>query len=68
MDDNQPLFHTPKVLKVSQNLVWPIRFVLFCVSFYFLYKTYSAYNDGYFYGSRQYHNLEDGPIFSGLCF
>jgi len=63
MDSKQLLFHAPKVIKVNAKWLWPTRFLLLCVSFYFIYKTYNAYVTGAFYGTVRYHYLEESPNF-----
>jgi len=63
MNSKQPLFHAPKVIKVGSKWLWPTRFILLCVSFYFIHKTYNAYVTGSFYGTVKYHYLEESPYF-----
>ncbi|MCC4831390.1 hypothetical protein LMH66_01930 [Shewanella sp. 10N.7] len=59
---NEPLFHTPKAIKVSEAWLWPTRIILIGIALYFAYSCYSAFLNGEIYGDGDYYYREEEPF------
>ena len=59
---NTPLFHIPKIIRVSKSWVWPIRVILWLIAGYFLNKSYSGYIEETIFVHRDYWSLTEEPL------
>ena len=57
-----PIFHTPKIMRVTQSWLWPTRILFFLSAGYFLNKSYSGYIDQTIFVHRDYWSLSGDPF------
>ena len=59
---NAPLFHTPKIIRVSKNWVWPTKLFFLVIAGYFLSESYSGYTEETIFVHRNYWSLTEDPF------
>lgn len=60
---HEPIFHKPKIIRVSKNWLWPVRILLLALATYFINKSYFGYIEKVTYGRRNYeYYLSDDPF------
>ena len=61
-DINTPLFHTPKIIRVSKSWIWPTRIIFWLIAGYFLNESYSGYIEETIFVHRDYLSLTEEPF------